>query len=221
MVDLELAKRMILAPLTTDTTAQDIEQFAKDLTGIEIYSVIVDEYYISLAKELMPGRKVGTIASYPFGGFTTEMNVKLIEQAVALGCSEVDICPKFNYLKSGKYELAKPDLRRIVEAAQGKLAIVAVPQVGQMTLNELEKNCKLFLECGIRIIKTNSGFGQGESQFEHIQFVRRIFGKDIEIEVSGGVRTREDARRYLELGADRIHSSTWKSVIGWEGEAAK
>ena len=97
--------------------------------------MIVDEFYIPLAKKIMPNRKIGTVASYPFGGFSTEMNVELIKKAVALGCSEIDIGPKFNYIKSGKYNLAKEDLIKIVDAAQGKLDIVAVPQVGQMTLD--------------------------------------------------------------------------------------
>ena len=110
MVDQALARKMILAPLTTETSHADIVQFSKDVAGLPLYSVIVDEYYISLAKELMPEYRIGTIASYPLGGFTTEMNVALIRRAVELGCSEVDICPKFNYLKSGRYEEAKKDL---------------------------------------------------------------------------------------------------------------
>lgn len=221
MIDIKMAKRMILAPLTTQTTEDEIAQFAQDLEGIDIHSVIVDEFYISFAQRIMPNRKIGTIASYPFGGFSTEMNMELIKKAVRLGCSEVDISPKFNYIKSGKYSAAKEDLIKMVEAAQGKLDIVAVPQVGQMTLDEIERVCKLFLDSGIHIIKTNTGFNQGKTEIEHITFIRRKFGSALEIEVSGGVRTREEALAYIDAGVDRIHSSTWKSVIGWTEEVAK
>lgn len=214
MVDQTLASKMILAPLTTETSHADIVQFSKDIEGLPLYSVIVDEYYIPLAKKLMPDYRIGTIASYPLGGFTTEMNVELIRRAVELGCSEIDICPKFNYLKSGRYDLAKEDLEAMVEAAQGALDIVAVPQVGQMTLSETERICNLFLECGIYIIKTNTGLNQGHTDIEHVQFLRRKFPTKLEIEVSGGVRTREDAIAFLDAGADRIHSSTWKEILG-------
>ena len=219
MIDKDLIKRMVLAPLTTETTASDIIQFSKDIEGLEPYSVLVDEYYIPLAKELMPDRKIGTIIAYPFGGFTTEMKVEMTKKAVALGCSEFDIGAQYSYIKSGRFDLAKDDMLKVVEASQGKLDIVGMAQVGQMTLEELEKICKMFLECGIHIVKTNSGMNQGSTVIEHISFMRRVFGDTLEIEVSGGVRTGDDAYRYIDAGVNRVHSSVWKNVIGWTGGA--
>lgn len=218
MIDREMAKRMILAPLTTDMNERGIQEFAMDIENIPIYSVIVDEFYIPFAKRVMPDRRIGTIASYPLGGFTTEVNVRLIEKAVEFGCSEVDVSPKFNFIKSGRYDLVRQDLKAIVKASKGMLDIVAVPQVAQMTLEEIEKTCKLFLDIGINIIKTNSGFNQGTTQIEHVMFIRRKFGHNLQIEVSGGVRTREEAMEYIDAGVERIHSSTWKAIIGWTKE---
>lgn len=221
MINQDMAKRMVLAPLTTEITETEIRQFAEDVKNVDFYSVIVDEFYIPLAKELFPGKRVGTIVSYPLGGFSTQTNVELIKKAVAYGCSEVDVSPKFNYVKSGKWDLVRKDLEAIVKAADGKLDIVALPQVAKMTFEEIEKLCNLFLEVGINIIKTNSGFGQGSTDIEHVIFIKRKFKNRIQIEVSGGIRTMEDAVAYLEAGVDRIHSSTWKTVIGWTEEDAK
>jgi deoxyribose-phosphate aldolase len=219
MVDFELAKKMVLAPLSTETSEEDIRKFAKDLEGIEVYSIIVDEYYIPLAKELLPNRRIGTIISYPLGNLTLEVNKKLIKKALDYRCSEIDYSPKFNYIKSKKYNLVREELKEIVNIVDGGLDIVALPQVAQMTMSEIEKLCSLFLEVGIHIIKTNSGLNQGITEMEHVQFIKRKFGDSLEIEVSGGVRTREQALTYLEIGASRIHSSTWKQIIGIEEEA--
>ncbi len=221
MIDQDMAKRMILAPLTTEMTESGIREFAKDVKNVDFYSVIVDEFYISLARELFPKKRVGTIISYPLGGFTTETNVKLIERALSFQCSEIDVSPKFNYMKSGKWDLVKKDLEAIVKAVGGKMDIVALPQVAKMTFEEIEQVCRLFLEVGIKIIKTNSGFWQGSTAIEHVKFIRRVIGKELQIEVSGGVRTKKDAEEYIEAGVDRIHSSTWKNIIGWTEEDAK
>lgn len=220
MVDLELAKKMVLAPLTTETSEKDIREFADDLKGIEVYSIIVDEYYIPLAKEILPGRRIGTIVSYPLGSLTAEVNKKLIQKALDYECSEIDFSPKFNHIKSKKYDLVSKELKEIVDIAGGKLDIVALPQVGQMTLAEIEKTCSLFLDAGINIIKTNSGLNQGTTEIEHVKFIKRKFSDSLEIEISGGVRTREQALAYLKIGADRIHSSTWKQIIGIDKEEA-
>jgi len=218
MIDSELAGKMVLAPLTTETSEADIRTFANDLEGINVYSIIVDEYYIQLAKEILPGRRIGTIVSYPLGSLTTEVNKKLIRKALDYGCSEIDYSPKFNHFKSKKYDLLKNELEEVVELVDNKLDIVAVPQVGQMTMAEIEKICSLFLNMGINIIKTNSGLNQGITEIEHVQFIKRIFGDSLEVEVSGGVRTREQAMAFFEIGADRIHSSTWKQIIGIDKE---
>ena len=179
--------------------------------------MLVDEFYIPLAKELMPDRKIGTIIAYPFGGFTSEMKVEMTRKAVSLGCSEFDIGLKYSYIKSGRYDLAKEDMLRVVEASEGKLDIVGMAQVGQMTLEELGKICQMLIDCGVKIVKTNSGMNQGTTVVEHIAFMRRVFGDALEIEVSGGIRTRDDAYKYISIGVDRIHSSVWKDVVGWTG----
>lgn len=216
MIDKNIEKRLIAAPIEPGMTEQDLKKFAEDLNQYDYYSVIVDEYYLDLAFKLFKKPRIGLIVSYPLGGMTTETKVKLTNIAIEKGCSEINVCPNYNAVKSGDFETVKSDLQAVVKAANKKIDVIAVPQVGLMTLEEIKKTCDICLEAGINKVKTNSGMGLGKSELEHIKYIKRLYGNKIEIEVSGGVRNLNQAKEFVNAGADRVHSSTWKQVIGAE-----
>ncbi len=216
MIDRDVEKKLIAAPIEPDITEGTIRKFAEDLNQYDYYSVIVDEYNIDLAFRLFKKPRIGLIVSYPLGGMTTETKVRLTEIAVERGCSEIDVCPNYVAIKSGKLKTAKEDLEAVYKAAKNKLDVICVPQVGLMTLEEIKSICDMCLEIGIHIVKTNSGLNLGKSEKEHISYIKRLYGDKIQIEVSGGVRNLNQAKEFINLGADRIHSSTWKQVIGAE-----
>jgi deoxyribose-phosphate aldolase len=218
MFDKNIAKRMIAAPMEAGISEDDIRGFAGELNKYDYYSIICDQINIELCQELFRKPRVGVMVSYPFGGMTTETKVRLTEIAIEKGCSEINICPDYVAIKSGDYETAKKDMEAVYKAADNKLDIVLVPMVGLMTLEEIKNICDMCLEIGIHILKTNAGLGMSKSEVEHIRYIKRMYGDKIQIEVSGGVRNLEQAREFVSLGADRVHTSTWKSVIDVEDQ---
>ncbi len=214
MADTEVIKRLIAVAIKPNMSEKELEIFAKELNRYDYYSVIVDEYYIEKALKLFKKKKVGLIVSYPFGEMSKKTKLKLAGIAVNRGCSEINLCPNYTDIKSGNFDLVKQELQEICREVNNRLDIVGVAQVGLMTLGELKKICDIFLEVEIHIIKTNACLSLGKSEVEHIKYIRRLYGNKIEIEVSGGVRNLDQAKAFIEAGADRIHSSTWKQAIG-------
>jgi deoxyribose-phosphate aldolase len=49
--------------------------------------------------------------------------------------------------------------------------------------------------------------------------MRRIVGEDMEVKASGGIRTREDALKMIDAGADRIGASASVAIV--EGKKGK
>jgi deoxyribose-phosphate aldolase len=54
---------------------------------------------------------------------------------------------------------------------------------------------------------------------EDISLMRRIVGLDMEVKASGGIRTREDAQKMIQAGADRIGASASVGIV--TGQDAK
>jgi len=214
MVDKNIEKRLIAEPVGPGITEDYIRGFARELNRYDYYSIICDEYNIDLAFKLFNKPRLGIMISYPFGGMTTETKVRLMEIAVSKGCSEINLCPNYAAIKSGDFKTVKRDLEAVYKAADNKLDIVLVLMVGRMTLNEIKAICDMCLEIGIHILKTDAGFNLGKLEFEHVRYIKRIYGDKIEIEVSGGIQNLEQAQEFVNLGVDRVHSNACKEVVG-------
>jgi len=217
LIDPDIEKRVIVAPVSSTITEVELREFIDEIRPYKFRSVIVDEYYLDLALQLLrgSGKRVGIVFSYPHGGMTTETKVRLTEIAVNKG-SDIIVPLNMNAIKSGDYKAAMDDLKSIISTVHGKVDVIALPQVAILTLVEIAKVCDMILEAGTNIVKTNTGLGLGETLLEHVEFIKRRYKDDLIIEISGGIRNLEQAREFVKAGADRIHTSSWKQVIGLE-----
>ena len=62
-------------------------------------------------------------------------------------------------------------------------------------------------DCGADFIKTSTGFGCGGATEEDVLLFKQHLHGDVKIKASGGIRTFEQAAKFLELGCDRIGAS--------------
>ncbi|GAJ10120.1 unnamed protein product, partial [marine sediment metagenome] len=74
------------------------------------------------------------------------------------------------------------------------------------------KVCDLSIRTGCNVIKTNTGYGYN-TIVEDILIAKRIYGSDLEVEASGGCRTREQAKQILNAGSSVIHTSTIFNIL--------
>jgi len=210
----EMAKVIISSLIEADVTAADITQFVNEVKSYGFASLAVDLPFIDLTVNLLQdvATRVTTVSSYPLGGMTTEVKIRQVEYARDHGAYDIDVSMNYLAIKSGDFGTVEEEVRQIVDVA-GELKIVMIPQVTVLTNDEKAKTCEALLKGGCKDIKTASGFGW-KTEVEDVLFIKRLFGDDIHIEVSGGVRTHEDAIAMLNAGAERIHTSTAFQVMG-------
>lgn len=80
--------------------------------------------------------------------------------------------------------------------------------------NNNVRNCK---NAGADYIKTSTGFSTGGATFEDIQlFKRKLEGTNVKIKAAGGIKSFEDAEKFIEFGADRLGTSRLVNLMKWE-----
>ena len=210
----ELAPYVSTSMIEADVTEKDITDFVETTKRFAFASLAVDLLYIDLMKKLLEGseRRITTVSSYPLGGMTTDVKLKQVAYARDHGAYDIDVSMNYLWIKSGRFDKAEEEARRIVGEA-GPLAVVMIPQTAILTNEEKKQACEALLKGGCTTIKTCSGFGW-KTEVEDVQYIKRLFGGDIEIEVSGGVRTHDDTVSMLTAGAVRLHTSTPMQVLG-------
>lgn len=216
----ELSAYIISSLIEADVTEEDIIAFVDEVKPYRFPSLAVDLLYIDLLNGQLEGTgtRTTTVCSYPLGGMTTAVKIRQVEYARDHGAYDIDVSMNYLAIKSGDFVAAQEDVRRVVDAA-GPLKIVMIPQVSILTNEEKAKTCEALLKGGCTTIKTASGFGW-KTEVEDVQLIKRLFGEDIHIEVSGGVRTFDDAVRMIDAGAERLHTSKAFQVMGIDKQVA-
>jgi len=70
--------------------------------------------------------------------------------------------------------------------------------------------CQICAECGADYIKTSTGFAEHGARPEAVSIMKEMIDRnnfDLKIKASGGIRTLVDAKKYIDIGADRIGAS--------------
>ena len=62
-------------------------------------------------------------------------------------------------------------------------------------------------ETGVDFIKTSTGFGSRGASFDDIEIINKYKNDKLRVKATGGIRTKEDALKYIELGVSRIGTS--------------
>ena len=203
------ASRMMTATFSSAATQEEAESFLRGFAAYPpVDAVFVDQPWVEFAREILApqGIRLGVEAAYPVGNASTEAKVAAIREGIRRGAQEIDIGSSFSAIKSGHFDDVEVDARAMVEAAEGKIWMMVVPETAILTSDELLRTLEAFARAGVRGIKTSSGYGWN-TQIEHVLLIRRRFGSTFQVDVSGGVRTLEDALGYFAVGTDKIHAS--------------
>ena len=115
-------------------------------------------------------------------------------------------------LKAKKYEKLTDEIRAI-KAVCGDKILKVIIETCLLTDDEKIAMCKIVTEAGADFIKTSTGFSTAGATFEDIKLFAENVGKGVRIKAAGGIRSFEDAERFLDLGADRLGTSRLVSFL--------
>jgi deoxyribose-phosphate aldolase len=76
-----------------------------------------------------------------------------------------------------------------------------------LTEEEKIKMCEVVTESGADYIKTSTGFSTAGATFEDVALFKKHVGPNVKIKAAGGIKTMEDAERFVSLGASRLGTS--------------
>ena len=194
-------------------TWEDIKKLCDEAIKYNTASVCIPPSYIERIKETY-GDKINicTVIGFPLGYNTTETKVFEVKDAIAKGCSEVDMVINVGKLKERNLEYVKNDIKAVVEAAKGKALTKVIIETCLLTEEEKIIACKLSKEAGSDFVKTSTGFSTGGATVEDIKLMRETVGPEMGVKASGGVRSKKDALAMIENGATRIGASASISI---------
>ena len=193
--------------LRPTATAADIETIIDEGIRYKTASVCIPPSFVAHAAAYAKGRvKICTVIGFPNGYNTTAVKVFETADAVKNGADEIDMVINLGDLKAGKYDAVLEEIRAVRAACEGKILKVII-ETCLLTEEEKIRMCEIVSASGADYIKTSTGFSTGGATFDDIAlFAKHVRG--IRIKAAGGIKSVDDAERFLDLGADRLGTSS-------------
>ena len=203
----DILKKVDHTLLARDAKWDEIKALCDDALTYGTASVCIPPSYVKDVAEYLGGRlAVCTVIGCPNGYNTTAVKCAETREAVECGADEIDMVINIGWLKDKRYDDVLAEIKAVKEACGGKLLKVII-ETCVLTDEEKIKMCEIVSASGAEYIKTSTGFAGGGATFEDITLFAKHVSADVKIKAAGGIRSFEDAEKFVSLGADRLGTS--------------
>ncbi|MFG1485355.1 deoxyribose-phosphate aldolase [Halobacteriovorax sp. RZ-1] len=203
--------------LKPEASSLQIKKLCQEANEYGFKSVCINPSNILEAKKHIDPSKslICTVIGFPLGAMTTETKVFETKDAIEKGADEIDMVLNIGRLKEGNLEYVEQDIAAVVKAANGKVVKV-IFETCLLNEKEIRLAAKASINAGASFIKTSTGFSSEGANPEVVSIMIDEAQEKCEVKASGGVRSLEDARKYLEMGVKRLGTSSGVAIM--EGE---
>ncbi len=202
--------------LKPTTSVEDVKKLCSEAAQYHFAAVCVPPPFAKNAKGLLHSTnvKVATVIGFPFGYSVAAAKLAEVERAIKDGADELDVVINLAALKSGSWNYLELEMDLLIEKIHehGRIVKVII-ESGVLTNEEIVKCCEIYGKLGVDYLKTSTGYAQTGATLEAVQLMRVNLPSAIKIKASGGIKSYESAKIYIDAGADRIGTSSGVAIV--------
>ncbi|NMH88806.1 deoxyribose-phosphate aldolase [Flavivirga algicola] len=200
--------------LKATATTKEIIKLCEEARQHQFFSVCVNSCYVPLAKEQLKNSdiKICSVIGFPLGAMSTKAKVAETTLAIKDGADEIDMVINIGLLKSKKFDVVWKDIEAVKTCLPNNVLKVILETC---YLEELEiiKASELAIQSGADFIKTSTGFGIGGATLNDVKLIKSVCSDCTKIKASGGIKDYETALEYINLGVERLGTSSGIAII--------
>lgn len=198
--------------LKPEATSEDIEKLCREALKYKTASVCVNPRFVRLSSDILKGEiAVCTVIGFPLGAATTECKIFEAADAIKNGADEIDMVISIGALKASRFDEVEGEITAIKNVCGNKILKVII-EACLLTEKQKIKMCEIVDSSGADFIKTSTGFSTSGATFEDVALFA-AHCKRAKIKAAGGVKSYDDAVKFLQLGASRLGSSSAVKLI--------
>ena len=210
----EILKHVDHTLLRQGATWEEIRQICDDGIKYQTASVCIPPCYVKQASEYVQGKvAICTVIGFPNGNMTTKTKEFETKDAIENGADEIDMVINIGWLKDRKYQDVEQEIRTLKEECGDRILKVII-ETGELKDEALiRKASEISIKAGADFIKTSTGKVAVNATPESARIMMEVIRdmgveKTVGFKPAGGVRTAEDAQKYLAI-ADELFGADW------------
>ncbi len=218
MDDVSAAKLLISSLDLTSLNDSDTEDTIKNLClkattpyG-NVPAICVYPQFIPYAKNLLSNDiKIATVINFPAGNPDLNLLEKEMLKAINLGADELDVVLPYKELLSENTDFCSQYLELARNLSNKKTLKIIIESGELKTVEKIKQASLLCIKYKTDFIKTSTGKTNISATPEAANIILETIkqsGQDIGFKASGGIKTLDDAKKYLTL-AQSIMGPSW------------
>lgn len=192
----------------------DIKELCFEAKENNFYAVCVNSCYVELAYSMLKDSevKVAAVIGFPLGAMSTEAKIAEAKDCIENGADEIDMVINLGLLKAGHLKAVEDEIA-VIKNTIGDHVLKVIIETCFLTEEEKQAACKAAIQAKADFVKTSTGFGSEGATPEDITLIKESVGNKLQIKASGGIKDKETAIKFIELGASRIGTSAGLELV--------
>ena len=212
MENIEIMSYVDHTLLSPTCKREDIDKLVDEYLKYNAKSICIPPSYVSYVSENYENINITTVIGFPLGYQETKVKVYEAQRAIDDGANEIDMVINITDLKNKNYDKILEEINLIKKEIKDKTLKVII-ETCYLSNEEKVKMCEIISNSNADYIKTSTGFGSQGATIEDIKLFRQNLSKDKKIKAAGGIKTKEDMIEYINLGCNRLGTSSAVKIL--------
>ncbi len=204
---MKIARYIDHAVLKPAMTPEEVQSAIRLGIDNDVYSVCVQPRDIETAVKMCEGTNtlVSCVLDFPHGCGGAEAKRAAARVYAEMGVKEIDMVMNYGAAKGGDWAAVRTEIDAVVEEAHARGVLVKVIfETCEMDEACIRAGVDACVDAGADFVKTSTGFAAKGATPEAVRAMVSQAAGRIRVKASGGIRTINDARGYVEMGAERL-----------------
>lgn len=193
-----------------------MQAFCNEAKELKVKMVAINSYYTKFCKELLKDTTihVGAAISFPLGQTTIAVKAFETIEAIKDGADEIDYVLNLAKVKDGDFTYIKEEMETIVKICrEAGIISKVIFENCYLTKDEIRKCAQIAKEVKPDFIKTSTGFGTSGALIEDVKIMLETVDGVCKVKTAGGIRDYKTFNEFINLGVERIGTSSTKTII--------
>ena len=193
-----------------------MQAFCNEAKELKVKMVAINSYYTKFCKELLKDTTihVGAAISFPLGQTTIAVKAFETIEAIKDGADEIDYVLNLAKVKDGDFTYIKEEMDTIVKICrEAGIISKVIFENCYLTKDEIRKCAQIAKEVKPDFIKTSTGFGTSGALIEDVKIMLETVDGVCKVIAAGGIRDYKTFNEFINLGVERIGTSSTKTII--------
>ena len=193
-----------------------MQAFCNEAKELKVKMVAINSYYTKFCKELLKDTTihVGAAISFPLGQTTIAVKAFETIEAIKDGADEIDYVLNLAKVKDGNFTYIKEEMETIVKICrEAGIISKVIFENCYLTKDEIRKCAQIAKEVKPDFIKTSTGFGTSGALIEDVKIMLETVDGVCKVKAAGGIRDYKTFNEFINLGVERIGTSSTKTII--------